>query len=285
LADLESPKVVTEHKRAALTPEQAARLVTTTRAGKVRRGMTGEDPSWLYTLAMYTGLRRAELQSLTPASFNLEGATPIVSLPGRDTKNSDDATQPLPAHVIPALRSWLATKPSLPPLFPHDRNSALMIRADLRAAGIPSDAYDFHGLRHAYVSQIVQSGASVKDAMELARHSDPDLTLNTYAHTRLAELSKVVDKLPDLWEKCGKGEGLSVDLNSRAGIGDAVHQEPLTPDFPTSDLWERNGKPDFSHTLPTSGVSRGPNKSTLNLQESSPERSQVDPSRHTFQSG
>ncbi len=130
-----------------------------------------------------------------------------VALPGRDTKDSDDAIQPLPAHVIPALRSWLATKPSLTPLFPPDRNSALMIRADLKAAGIPSDDYDFHGLRHCFVSQIVQSGASVKDAMELARHSDADLTFNRYAHSRMEELSKVVDKLPDLWEKCGKGDG------------------------------------------------------------------------------
>ncbi len=105
LADLDRPKIVTENKRAALSPEQAARLVTTTRAGKFRRGMTGEDRSWLYTLAIYTGLRRSELQSLTPESFDLDTSPPIVSLPGRDTKNSDDATQPLPSHVIPALVS------------------------------------------------------------------------------------------------------------------------------------------------------------------------------------
>jgi len=110
LADLERPKIVTENKRAALSPEQAARLVTTTRAEKFRRGMTGEDRSWLYTLAIYTGLRRSELQSLTPESFDLEGATPVVSLPGRDTKNSDDAIQTLPSHVIPALRTSPATK-------------------------------------------------------------------------------------------------------------------------------------------------------------------------------
>ncbi|MBV8130118.1 MAG: hypothetical protein JO114_20915 [Planctomycetaceae bacterium] len=124
------------------------------------------------------------------------------------------------------------------PLFPEDRNSALMIRADLKAAGIPSDDYDFHGLRHCFVSQTVQSGASVKDAMELARHHDADLTFGRYAHTRLEELSKVVDKLPDLWEKCGKGNGLSVDPNSKAGMGDAIYREPLTPDFPTLGLWE-----------------------------------------------
>ena len=250
LADLEWPKIVTENKRAALSPEQAARLVTTTRAGKFRRGMTGEDRSWLYALAIYTGLRRSELQSLTPESFDLDATPPNVALPGRDTKNSDDAVQPLPSHVIPALRSWLATKPRQKPLFPEDRNSALMIRANLKAAGIPSDAYDFHGLRHCYVSQIVQSGASVKDAMELARHSDADLTFNRYAHARLEELSKIVDKLPDLWEKCGKGDGLSIDRKSEAGMEETTHQEPLASDFPTHALWERNGRRIFPTPFP-----------------------------------
>ncbi|MGZ3413868.1 MAG: hypothetical protein ACXWNX_09075 [Isosphaeraceae bacterium] len=55
-----------------------------------------------------------------------------------------------------------------------------MIRADLKAAGIPLDAYDLHSPRHCFVSQIVQCGGSVKDSMELARHHD------------------VVDWLPDL---------------------------------------------------------------------------------------
>ena len=225
-------------------------------------------------------MRRSELQSLTPESFDLGGATPVVSLPGRDTKNSDDAIQPLPSHVIPALRTCLATKPSQKPLFPEDRNSALMIRADLKAAGIPSDAYDFHGLRHCFVSQIVQSGASVKDAMELARHHDADLTFGRYAHTRLENLSKAVDKLPDLWEKCGKGNGLSVDPNSKAGMGDAIHQEPLTPDFPTPGLWERMERrffpTPFPHLVSHHGTIGSPVKH-------GPKASQVDPSRHAFE--
>ena len=67
-----------------------------------------------------------------------------------------------------------------------------MIGADLKAAGIPWDDYDFHGLRHYFVSQIIQSGASVKDRMELARHHDADFTFGRYAHTRLEVLSKVI---------------------------------------------------------------------------------------------
>ena len=37
-----------------------------------------------------------------------------------------------------------------------------------------------------------------KDSMEPARHHDADLTFGRCAHTRLEDLSKVVDRLPDL---------------------------------------------------------------------------------------
>jgi hypothetical protein len=73
-----------------------------------------------------------------------------------------------------------------------------MIRADLKAAGIPSDAYDLHSPRHCFVSKIVQCGRSVRDSMELARHHAVDLTFGRHAHTRLEDLSKVVDRLFDL---------------------------------------------------------------------------------------
>jgi integrase len=146
--------------------------------------MSGEDRSWLYLLALVTGLRRGELQALRPEDFDLDGSPPTVSLDGQFTKSGKPAHQPIPSSLLSELRSWLASKPAHGSIFPHDRNSSLMIKADLKAAGIPADPHCFHGLRHSYTSWVVQSGASVKDAMELARHSDPDLTLGTYAHTR-----------------------------------------------------------------------------------------------------
>ena len=56
---------------------------------------------------------------------------------------------------------------------------------------------DFHSLRHTYISQIVNSGASVKVAQELARHSTPTLTIGRYAHVRIHDLSAALDGLPD----------------------------------------------------------------------------------------
>ena len=61
LEDLERPFVVTEQKRLALTPEQAARLIAVTRASRPRRSLPGPDRAWLYHLAAVTGLRRSEL--------------------------------------------------------------------------------------------------------------------------------------------------------------------------------------------------------------------------------
>ena len=214
LAELKLPKVVTTSKRSALTPELTARLIEATRRGPRRRRMTGLDRSMLYLSMLYlmaaiTGLRRGELWSLTPESFSLEGNPPVVRLPGADTKNGCDAIQPLPSHVVPSLRSWLAMRPADQPLWPRMPNSAAMVRADLEAAGIDPNGYCFHSLRHSYVSAIVQCGGSVKDSMELARHHDADLTFNRYAHTRLEDLAVVVDRMPDLLSHALPTSGVS----------------------------------------------------------------------------
>ena len=39
---------------------------------------------------------------------------------------------------------------------------------------------DFHSLRHSYIALLDKSGATLKEAMQLARHSDPKLTMAVY---------------------------------------------------------------------------------------------------------
>ena len=126
------------------------------------------DRSWFYTLAACTGLRRLELQSLQPESFDLDPIDPNVTLPPHRTKNRKVAVQPLPGYILEDLRSWLATKTAGKVLFPRTTTTATMIRVDLRAAGIQPDGFCFHSLRHTFVSRVVESGASVKVCMELA---------------------------------------------------------------------------------------------------------------------
>jgi Phage integrase family len=267
-----------------LSPEQLALLIATTRAGKARRGMSGIDRSWYYTLAACTGLRRLELQALRPESFDLDPAAPTVTLPPPRTKNRKGARQPLPAYILPDLQAWLASKPPHVPIFPADRNTSLIIKADLKTAGIPSDDYCFHSLRHSYVSGVVQSGASVKVCMELARHSKPDLTFKRYSHSQAEDRSKAVNEMPILWEKMWETPDpvQTQEITTPNGSGDTPKTGQELPGS-WEKMWEKSGQPNSSHTLPTSGVSKGPNGTTPNPQKSRPERSQMDPSRHAVE--
>ena len=81
-----------------------------------------------------------------------------------------------------------------------------MLRIDLDAAGVPYVVEgpdgplhaDFHALRHSYIALLDRSGATLKEAMHLARHSDPKLTMAVYGRARLHDLSETVQRLPSL---------------------------------------------------------------------------------------
>jgi hypothetical protein len=92
-----------------------------------------------------------------------------------------------------------------------------MIRRDEEAAGIAHEVdgpegksfRDFHNLRHTFVSFLDQSGATLKEAMELARHSDPRLTAKVYGRAARERLAEAVKKLPT-----GTSTGNSTDADA-----------------------------------------------------------------------
>ena len=71
------------------------------------------------------------------------------------------------------------------------------LRTDLQAAGIPirteEGKIDFHALRVAFVSFVVETGADLKTAQSLARHTTPELTMNVYTKVRGTRLSEVAE--------------------------------------------------------------------------------------------
>ena len=67
-------------------------------------------------------------------------------------------------------------------------NTSPLIKADLRLAGVDSEQFDFHSLRHSYLTLVDACGPSSKEAMILGRHSTPQLTLGRYTHSRLENL-------------------------------------------------------------------------------------------------
>ncbi len=56
---------------------------------------------------------------------------------------------------------------------------------------------DFHSPRVSFITALVNGGASVKVAQELARHSDPKLTLNVYTTLGIHDAASALEALPD----------------------------------------------------------------------------------------
>ena len=84
--------------------------------------------------------------------------------------------------------------PKAPLLYVPSHPSREMDR-DLERAGIrkwdPRGKIDFHACRVVYVTLVLESGASLKEAQALARHGTADLTLNVYGRAREARLAAV----------------------------------------------------------------------------------------------
>jgi integrase len=212
LAQLAMPKVKKiRRRRRPLQDEELRSLLAAAKASKRPfRGLTGEDRHWLYCCASYTGLRAEELSKLTPESFRLADPIPVVYLSGEHTKNSKACWQPIPQSVAANMASYLRDKPADKPVWPGtwNKRAARMMKRDLAEAGIAITSegtegklvLDFHALRHATVRLLWKAGANQREAMQLARHSDPKLTSVTYGQESLKELAEVMNRCPNLTE-------------------------------------------------------------------------------------
>jgi len=201
--------------RRALTPEEVQRLLDV--APLERR--------FLYEVALCTGLRANELRNLTVDHLDVERCG--VRLDAAWTKNRKPGFQPLPADLMGRLQQFVASG-LVSRKYEHiygcyaaqaaPKNRLLYILSnpvkavddDLRAARIAkvtsAGKLDFHSLRVAYATFVIESGASVKEAQTLLRHSTPDLTMNTYARVRSGRLNDLTEQLGKIVSGCATGD-------------------------------------------------------------------------------
>jgi integrase len=192
------------------------------------RELSGADRHVLYLAACATGFRAEELACLRPESFDFDTEPPVAVLGAAETKNGKGARQPLPPNVAGALRDYLTGRPAGMHLWPGNwwKRAADMLRIDLDAAGVPyavegSDGplyADFHALLHSYIALLEKSGATLKEAMQLARHSDPKLTLAVYGRAQLHDLGRAVERLPALMAG-SEGEAVAATGTDSAAPG------------------------------------------------------------------
>ena len=184
-------------KRRALTDDEAARLLAVA-------------PAWrreTYFLALWTGLRREELKSLTWGDVLLDAEPPRVVPRAETTKNGKSEPIPLHADIVEELRRMkgVGKSPNTRVIRMFSRMEPL--KADLAKAGIEFESErgraDFHSLRHTFNARMAANGVPLVFAQRAMRHSTPNLTANQYLDPALSSLSKSLAGLPGLVHEGG----------------------------------------------------------------------------------
>jgi integrase len=211
------------HPRRPLDAAEFARFVEATGDGRVVGRLPGPDRLVLYCLSARTGLRAAELASLTPASFDLGASPPTVTVEAAYSKHRRRDVLPLRRDVAEVVAGFLAGKPKGARLWPGrwHKDGAALVRADLAAGGIPYEdeggrVFDFHALRHTFLTHLAESRVHPKVAQVLARHSSITLTMDRYTHLNALDVAGDLDKLPDLPLPGAKGPEPKDECKARA---------------------------------------------------------------------
>jgi integrase/recombinase XerD len=198
-------------ERRALDQTEFANLLAVTLKSRIEyRGLTGVDRAVLYLVAAYSGLRASELASLVARSFNLDGPAPTVTVKAGYSKRRRLDVVPLRIDVAFTVKKWMEQQTGMEAgehLWPGTwfERAAEMLQADLKDAGIEYEddqgrVFDFHALRHQFISNLVLAGVHPKVAQQLARHSTITLTMDRYAHVPTANVMNALEQLtaPDL---------------------------------------------------------------------------------------
>jgi integrase len=217
-------------QRRALTDDELARLLQAARerpvieALTVRRGKRkgelganvraevrvelerlGWERALMYKVLVLTGLRRGELAALEVRHLSLDGARPRLTLPGAHTKNGDEASIPLRADLAGDLREWLAAtgRKTTDRVFRVPVELVKILRRDLTAASIAARddrgrTIDVHALRYTTATMLSRAKVSPRVAQDFMRHSDINLTMQTYTDPRLLDEAEALAALPDI---------------------------------------------------------------------------------------
>jgi len=213
LRSVKRPSVKTDRRlrRRMLTPAEWPYVRAATLTSGLREGMNPPERVALYAVAIQTGLRSAELRSLTKSDLFLASDKPYVRCKAEDTKNGQEARQYIQVDLADELRRIVATKTPTAPVFalPDEWSMADMIRGDLAAArkqwldemrhdphalakreesdflaikNHGGESLDFHSLRHSTGAWLALQGTHANVIKTVMRHSSITLTMDTYGH-------------------------------------------------------------------------------------------------------
>ena len=280
-------KLDRRHDRRALSDDELACLIGATEQGPVVSGLSRAERAILYQLAVGTGFRANELRSLVPESFDLDADPPSVTVEAGYSKRRRRDVQEIRVDLAELLMAWLADKAPGERVFCLPDKPGKMLRRDLEAARqawldeartsqqreererssflVYRDdsgcVVDFHALRHTFISNLMRSGAGVKVCQELARHSDPKLTLGVYTHLQVHDKTTALDALPPV--RVGKPERESARAT---GTYDVMANHPASLLQTRAAHAQRAGAPKGDSVLSHATSKQGQGESRKHLQ-------------------
>lgn len=141
------------------------------------------DVARLVLGALYTGCRATELMTMKCGDIGRDGYGVYIS----PSKKYRPRFVFLPDEGMAWFLDLVKDRSRHELVFVRDNgkpwygNYKHLFKAAVREAGIP-DEFTFHGLRHTYASQLIQSGATVYAVAEQLGHANPTTVLRTYGH-------------------------------------------------------------------------------------------------------
>jgi integrase len=188
-----------------------------------RQTQLGRERGLIYKTLVLTGLRKAELASLTISQVHLDDPMPYLELAAADEKNREGSLIPLRGDLTCDLRQWIADKNEAlnsvamaasngqhsteslddTALFIVPEGLVRILDRDLKAAGIPKRdergrTLDVHALRHSFGTLLSKGGVAPRTAQAAMRHSRIDMTMNVYTDPKLLDVQGALDVLPEL---------------------------------------------------------------------------------------
>jgi integrase len=173
--------------------------------GETERLLAAAGDRWLaYLVAVRTGLRRNELNTLAWGDVDLDAKQPAYAVQAINAKNRKTLTVALSQDVVEELkRVRPADYDKAALIFPDGVPSMETFKEDLMRAEIPhvddrGRVVDFHSLRKTLCTDLGREGVSPWQAMKIMRHSDIKLTVKNYTDVDQMKLQDALAKLPKL---------------------------------------------------------------------------------------
>ena len=214
------------HRRRAFTPEEGDYLVNATKGftHHPREAVSPLDRSFLYRLALQTGLRAKELSCLQPEDFDLTKHSLTIQAAYAKGKRTD--VLPISESLANTLVPWLKTKTPKTKLWSgayHRGQLGKQLKKDmararkLYIAQAPTEQEakkrqaddflmwkdssglfaDFHSQRATFITNLASLTPNIKEVQQLARHQNA-LTTMRYIKTTPAALANLISRMPDV---------------------------------------------------------------------------------------